>query len=146
MSDPAQIFDAEVGTWDGEITVRAHPDAEPQQSKGVMVMRRVGPWLVSDFKNETGFEGHGIYGWDRAKEMYVATWVDEARGSLVIGAGTREGSTMTYRYSITLSDGTRRWHDVQETVDANTRRFRSFYELTAGESHEVVTALYRRRQ
>lgn len=146
MSDHLDLYRADVGTWDGDITVRAAPGAEPQLSKGVMTMRMVGTWLVTDFKNETGFEGRGIYGWDKAKQAYVATWIDEARGSLVIGAGTRDGTTMTYRYQLTLPDRTMCWHDVHETVDANTRRFHSFYELPSGESHEVATALYRRRQ
>jgi hypothetical protein len=145
MSEHSELFTADVGTWDGEITVRAHPGAEPQLSKGVMTFRLIGGWLVSDFKNETGFEGRGIYGWDRAKQVYVATWIDDARGSLVVGTGTRDGTTMTYRYELALPDRTMRWHDVQEVVDANTRRFRSFYELPSGEAHEVVTALYRRR-
>ena len=145
MSEPAQRYEADVGTWDGEVEVRPYPGADVQRSKGVMVNRRVGTWLVSDFKNETGFEGHGIYGWDAAKQAYVGTWIDEARGSLVIGGGTLDGATMTYRFELATPDRTMRWHDVHEIVDADARLFRSFYELPSGESHEVVTARYRRR-
>lgn len=141
----ATSYEADVGTWDGDVEVCPYPGAEVQRSTGVMTNRLVGKWLVSDFKNATGFEGHGIYGWDAAKQAFVGTWVDEARGSLVIGAGTLDGNTMTYRYELVTAERTMRWHDVHERIDDNTRLFRSFYELPSGESHEVVTARYRRR-
>lgn len=146
MSEHAQWFEADVGTWDGEMTVYAQPGAAPQASKGVMTQRMIGSWLVTDFTNETGFEGRGIYGWDTAKQAYVGTWIDSMRGWLVIGTGTRAADTMTYRFEMTTDARTMRWIDETVRVDASTRRFRTSIELPSGEMHTVVTATYRRRQ
>ena len=145
MDEHVEWFTADVGTWDGDMEVRAQPGAEPQRSRGVMTQRMVGTWLVSDFKNETGFEGRGIYGWDTAKQAYVGTWIDSMRGALVVGTGTREGQTMTYRFELAAGERPMRWTDVTERLDANTRRFRTVIELASGELHDVVTATYRRR-
>jgi hypothetical protein len=143
MTDPSQLFASDVGTWDGEIDVRPQPGAPLQHSRGVMTNRMVGPWLVCDFKNETGFEGHGIYGWDAAKQSYVATWIDSTRSSLVIGIGTFDAAarTMTYRYE----QGPMKWRDVVTFPDEDTQLFRSILALPSGE-HEVVTGTYRRRR
>jgi hypothetical protein len=140
-----QWFEADVGTWDGEIAVQQQPGAPTQHSKGVMTHRLVGSWLVADFKNETGFEGHGIYGWDTAKQAYVGTWIDGLRRWLVVGTGTRKGQTITYRFELATGDRTMRWMDETERVDKNTRRFRALIELPTGELHAVVTGMYRRR-
>ncbi len=150
MSDQAKTFELDVGTWDGEIDVRPHPGAEPLRSKGVMVSRMVGGrWIVSDFRNETtGFEGHGIFGWDDGKQAYVATWVDATRGSLVIGMGSMDPSarTMTFRYELARGGNILRWRDVNRFIDDDTQEFRSFIEIAPGTEHEVVSARYRRRQ
>src|SRR5687768_4656830 len=110
MSDEIKLFEKDIGTWDGELEVTPQPGAEPQRSTGVMVNRVVGGrWLVADFKNATtGFEGHGIYGWDAAKRCYVGTWVDPMRSSLVIATGTfePEARRMTYRYELAHGERT----------------------------------------
>ena len=142
MSEHVTWLEADVGTWDGEMEVRPGPGAAPQHSRGVMTQRMIGGWLVSDFVNETGFEGRGIYGWDSARGTYVGTWIDSMRGSLVVGTGTREGETLTYRFEM----GTMRWADVTTRIDANTRRFESLIEAPNGEMFAVVVATYRRRQ
>ncbi len=145
MSEHIQWFEADAGVWDGEMSVQPQPGAAAQTSRGVMTSRMVGSWLVTDFKNETGFEGRGIYGWDTAKQAYVGTWIDSMRGSLVVGTGTRNNDTMTYRFELAQGDRPMRWIDETERVDANTRRFRTLVELPTGEMHPVVTATYRRR-
>ena len=142
MKNPTELFAHDIGTWDGEIEVRPQPGAAPQHSRGVMTNRMVGAWMVSDFKNDTGFEGHGIYGWDAAKQCFVATWVDAMRTSLVIGHGTLDEATrtMTYRYE----QGPMKWRDIVTFPEDGTQRFRSVLSLPSGD-HEVVTAIYRRR-
>ena len=148
MSEPSKLFDKDIGTWDGEIEVRPYPGAEPQRSKGVMVNRLLGGrWLISEFKNETGFEGHGIYGWDDAKQSYVGTWVDAMRGTLVIADGTWDAPAQTMTYRSELSHGGKTFiaRDVTQNVEPGTQIFRSFIEVGDAPPHEVVTATYRRR-
>src|SRR5580692_10622765 len=71
-----RVFEKDVGTWDADVEVRM-PGAPLQTSRGVAVNRLVcgGLWLVGDFRNETsGFEGHGVYGYDPQTKKYVGTW------------------------------------------------------------------------
>jgi len=147
--DELKLFDKDIGTWDGEIEVRPQPGAEVQRSTGVMVNRLVaGRWLVCDFKNATtGFEGHGVYGWDAAKQRYVGTWVDPMRTSLVIAEGTLDAParTMTYHYELAFGGKSFRLRDVTTFVDDDRQVFRSIIELAPGQDHEVMTATYRRR-
>jgi hypothetical protein len=68
------------------------PGAPPQSSRGVIVNRLVcgGLWLVSEFHNETtGFDGHGIFGYDVQKKKYVGTWIDPCLHGAAGRAGER---------------------------------------------------------
>src|SRR5207244_2701258 len=136
--------------WDAEIEVRPQPGAEAQRSAGVSLNRLVGGrWLVSDFKNETtGFEGHGVYGWDSVKGKYVGTWVDPMRSTMVLAEGTwdAETRTMTYWGEMVMNGAPIRWREVTHTVDENTQTFRSFMPLPKGEEFEMMTVTYKRRR
>jgi Protein of unknown function (DUF1579) len=142
-----EILQEDVGVWRAEVEVRPGPDAPVQRSEGAMSCRMCGRWLVTDFKNETsGFEGHGITGWDSILRRYVATWVDPMRKGLVVmqGAWDAEGRTMTFVGEMSRPDGSRlRWREVTEKPDANTRIFRSFVPAPSGEL-EVMTVRYER--
>jgi hypothetical protein len=143
MSEAA-VFADDVGTWDAEVVIRLAPGAPEQRSTGVATQRLVGTWLVMDFKNETGFEGHGIYGWDVMRKAYVGTWVDELRQFLPLmeGAWDAAARTMTFHASATMPDGrVLAWREVTERLDADTRLFRQHFG-----DHESMTVTYRRRK
>lgn len=143
------VFEADVGTWDAEVIVRPVPGAPEQRSHGLAVQKLVGgKWLVTDFKNETsGFEGHGIYGWDATRKRYVGTWVDPMRSFLSVMEGDwDEGArTMTFHAEAQTPDGKKlSWREVTERVDDKTRLYRQFWAFPGGE-HEMMTVTYRRR-
>jgi hypothetical protein len=143
------VFAADVGIWDADVIVRPGPGAPEQRSQGLAVQKLVGGrWLVTDFKNETsGFEGHGIFGWDATRKRYVGTWVDPMRTFLSVMEGDYdEGArTMTFYAEATTPDGTAlRWREVTERVDDRTRLYRQLWSLPGGE-HEMMTVTYRRR-
>jgi hypothetical protein len=143
----ADIFAGDVGTWDAEVTIRLGPDQPEQRSKGVATNRLVGKWLVMDFKNETGFEGHGVFGWDETRKTYAGTWIDSARTTLSIMTGRwdAEQRAMTYDGEMRLPDGRElRWREVTERPDDDTRRYRQIWPLPGGD-HEMMTVVYRRR-
>lgn len=146
------VFQKDVGTWDAQVEVRMAPGAPPQSSKGVMVGRLIcgGQWLVMEFKNEaSGFEGHGLVGWDPAKKKYVSTWVDNMRTSLSQGEGTWDAATktMTFWHELKLQNGNvMRWREVTETRDADTQLFRSFMPTSDGKEFEMMTTTYTRRR
>jgi len=144
-----EVLAMDVGVWLAAVEVRPFPGAEPQTSEGAMTCRMCGPWLVTDFKNESsGFEGHGIYGWDPAKKTYVGTWVDSMRRSLVLmtGAWDSKARAMTFAGEMNKPDGTpMKWREITEKPDDTSRVFRTLVRLPDGSEHTMMTARYRRR-
>jgi hypothetical protein len=147
LSPEVDILAEDVGLWKASVEVRPAPGVPVQASEGTMRSRMCGPWLVTDFKNETsGFEGHGIYGWDSVEGRYVATWVDPMRRSLVIMLGKWDppSHTMTFVGEMTRPDGSSmRWREVTERPDNDVRIFRSFVPSSGGE-FEVMTVHYQK--
>jgi hypothetical protein len=144
------VFEKDVGTWDAEVEVRPGPGAEPQRSRGITTNKLVaGAWLVSDYQAESGFAGHGIYGFDQTKNKYVGTWVDSMRRFLVIAEGEWNESEkkMTYRGEAQMPDGRKlKWREETTTIDPDTQIFRSFMPLLDGSDFEMMTVKYRRRR
>lgn len=149
QAPPAEVkvLEEDVGVWRAHVEVRPSPDAPVQKSEGALVCRMCGTWLVSDFKNETsGFEGHGIAGWDSIAKRYVATWVDPMRRGLVVMRGEWDphARTLTFVGEMSRPDGSHlRWREVTEKPEANVRIFRSFVPAPPGEI-EVMTVRYDR--
>lgn len=146
-----RVFEKDVGTWDSEVEVRPGPGAEPQRSRGVTENKLTGggAWLISDYQAESGFAGHGIYGFDQTKKQYVGTWVDSMRRFLVIAEGEWNESErkMTYRGEAKMPDGrVVKWREETTTVDPDTQIFRSFMPLPDGTEFEMMTVKYRRRR
>jgi hypothetical protein len=143
------VLASDAGRWHGVVEIHPAPDAPVQRSEGTMQSRMCGPWLVSDFKNETsGFEGHGIYGWDAVSRKYVGTWVDPMRRSLVVMEGTwdPDSRALTYVGEMKRGDGTRlRWREVTERPSDDVRVFRSFVPMPDGGEYEVMTVRYERQ-
>lgn len=143
-----KVLEQDVGTWEASVVVRPMPDAPPIPSHGAMRSRLAcgGMWLISDFQNETtGFEGHGVYGFDPHKQRYVSTWIDNARTFLAMGEGVHDATarTMTYTYEVALPGRTVRWREITEAPDADTRVFRTMMPGPQGE-FEMMTVTYRR--
>jgi hypothetical protein len=139
-----------VGEWDAAITVTPGPGAQPQVSAGRRVGRLIsgGRWLVTDLKNHTtGFEGHGVYGYNPAIQRYVATWVDDARASIHIGEGTWDPTsrTMTFLWNATRPNGEAvSWRETTQMTSDTEQLFRSLFPLPDGGEFEMIRATYRK--
>jgi hypothetical protein len=148
-TDALARLTTEVGTWDTELTITPAPGAEGNRTTGTAVNRFVGGhWLVSDQVTESGFEGHGVYGWDEAGGAYVATWVDSGGGGMTRGTGHWDETdrTMTYDMEVTLATGrTVRYREVSTRVDADTRTYENLVAAPDGGEHAVIRGTYRRR-
>ena len=140
----------DVGEWNATITVTPGPGAVPQPSTGRLVGRLIsgGRWLITDFKNHTtGFEGHGIYGYNVASQRYVATWVDDMRTNIYVGEGHWDPDlkTMTYVWQATMPGGqSMKWREVAEVVSDVEQVFRVLFPLPDGGEFEMMHAVYRR--
>jgi hypothetical protein len=145
-----ELLKKDVGTWEAAITVTPQPGAAPQESTGRMVGRLIsgGRWLVTEFKNQTtGFEGHGIYGYNAAKRSYVGAWVDDMRSDIYVGDGQWDeaSQTMTYSWSTTLPNGqAMKWKETTARLSENERIFRVVFPTPDGGEFEMMRALYRR--
>lgn len=148
-----ELLRKDVGEWDASITVTPAPGAPPQASTGRLVSRLIcgGRWLVTDFKNHTtGFEGHGIYGYNVASKRYVGTWVDDMRSNLYLGEGLWDAATktMTYLWSATLPNGAAmKWRETTQTLSETEQLFRVLFPSPSGaeaDEFEMMRALYRR--
>jgi hypothetical protein len=144
-----RVFEKDVGDWQASVEVRP-PGAAAQVSTGISRNRLIcgGLWLVVDFRNEaSGFEGHGLYGWDPRRRAYVGTWVDPTRTFLTVGEGAWDEArrTMTFRYTAPRPDGgTLAWREVTETRDDGSQVMRSLMPAPDGGEHEMMTITYRR--
>ena len=151
LAPELKVFEKDVGTWDADVEVRPMPGAPLIPSRGLMVNRLIGGgrWLVSDFTNETsGFQGHGVYGYDPAKKKYTGVWVDNARTFLAVAEGTWDAAThtMTFDTEIALPDRRMRWRETTQSKDADTQVFRSLMPTPEGGEFEMMTVTYRRRR
>ncbi len=155
MADPTlgpelALLEKDVGEWDAAITVTSVPGAPPQASTGRLVGRLIsgGRWLLTDFKNHTtGFEGHGIYGYNAASKRYVGTWVDDMRTNLYLGEGDWDEATktMTYRWTASMPDGkVMQWRETTEVVSEAEQIFRVLFPSPEGAEFEMMRVIYRR--
>jgi hypothetical protein len=147
-----QVYQKDVGVWDADVVINPGPGAPPIPSKGVATNRMGcgGRWLICEFKNETtGFEGHGIFGYDPAKGKYVGTWIDPMRTFLTIYEGTYDSATktMTMWVETEITQGKRiRWRETTETKDRDTQIWRQLMTLPGGNEFEAMTVTYSRRK
>jgi hypothetical protein len=151
MANEHEVFKKDVGTWSSEVIVTPAPGMPPQPSRGEAVGKLIagGKWLVVEYRNDSGFEGHGIYGWDAGAGRYVATWVDEMRPSIWVMHGDWDAKkrTMTFHGEATKPDGsTLRWREITESIDDDTRVMRSIFPGPDGTDFEMITVTYRRKR
>jgi hypothetical protein len=144
-----EILARDAGTWDAEVSINPGGGAPPIASRGVSTSRMTcgGRWLVTDFQNETGFEGHGVVGYDPARGRYVSTWVDNMRSFLVITTGTWDAArrVMTFHSEATIGGKQVRWREETETVGDDRRVFRQYFPGPDGELETMSVTYVRRR-
>ncbi len=144
----AAVLEADVGTWDGEQEITPRPGAEVQRQKSVSTRALFADrWLIVDNRVDSGFVGHGVYGWDAAAQCYTGIWVDSQMTSIARAIGHHDVATGTMTYAIEVAHGGRtlRYREVVERVDDNTRRYTQYVPLPAGGEHEMIRITYRRR-
>jgi hypothetical protein len=143
------VLAGDVGTFDSLLEITPYPGADPVRTAGVATNRLVGGrWLVSDQSTDSGFEGHGVYGWDPAAGSYVSAWVDAMGGGIARGTGTwdAEAATMTYEVTVEFGGRTVTYQEITERHPDGSRTYRNVTALPDGGTHATIVATYRPRQ
>jgi hypothetical protein len=143
------VLEADVGVWDGDLVVRM--GGVESRNHGTMRTHLLGgKWLIADWSTDSGdFVGHGVYGWDPAKQKYVGTWVDSMRTFLVTGEGTwdADARTMTFIYTFELPGrGPITQREVTEKPSPDHHIFHSFISMNGAPETEFMTVHYTRRR
>jgi hypothetical protein len=142
------VLAEDVGAWTTELTITPYPGAEPVRTTGVADGRLVaGRWLVTDQATESGFAGHGVYGWDPTAGTYVCAWVDAVGGGIARGTGTWDPGARTMTYDITVDHEGRTLHyrEVTERHPDGTRTYHNLQQTADGTDHETIRATFRPR-
>jgi hypothetical protein len=141
------VLHKDLGTWDTELTITPYPGATPTVTRGVTTNRLVGGrWMVTDHETESGFAGHGIFGWDPTAGHYVGTWVDSMGPGIARGVGTWDpgAAVMTYAMQVEVAGKEYRYTERMRTVEDGLHEYSNVVPVPDGE-HEVIHATYRRR-
>jgi Protein of unknown function (DUF1579) len=142
------VLAGDVGIWDTELVITPYPGADPVRTRGTAVNRLVGGrWLVSDQATDSGFEGHGVYGWDPAAGTFVSVWVDAMGGGIAQGTGSWDAgaATMTYEVAVDFGGRTVRYRETTERHRDGTRTYRNVAPTPGGDTQETIRATYRPR-
>jgi hypothetical protein len=142
------VFDKDIGEWDVDIAVTPPGAPGPNRSKGRASNRLVGGrWLVCDYRSDSGFEGHGVYGFDPSLGRYVGTWVDGMQSAFARSVGTwdAESRTMTYETETTHQGRPFRYRETTTTLPDGSLEYRNLVPMPDGSEHVLIHSIYRRR-
>lgn len=148
IAEAVAVFAKDIGTWDIELTVTPAPGAPSVIQRATSENRMLGGrWLIVDYRAESGFEGHGVYGWDDAKRSYVGTWVDSMQSSAARATGTWDPKTRTMTF---LMHGTHqgrnfRYREVTQLLEDGVQLHTNLVPTPDGGEFEMIRATYRRR-
>jgi len=149
ISEATAVFEKDAGDWDVAMEICPAPGAPPIQLKGTSVNRLIGGgrWLVIDHKAESGFEGHGIYGWDASTGKYTGVWVDSMQTCITRAEGTWDPATRTMTFVTTGTHGDKpiRYREVTESREDGTRLYRNLIPMPNGDEFEMIRAVHTRK-
>lgn len=158
MSDPkleekiaamTAVFAKDEGVWDAETEIRPGPGATPLRTKGVSANKRIGGgrWLVVDYRTDSGFEGHGIYGWDARAEKYAGVWVDSMQTAISRAEGSWDPATKTMTYHVEATHGGQkvRYREETRTQPDGSLLYRHLVPTPDGGEFEMIRTIYRKR-
>lgn len=149
-----EMLKANEGVWDAKVSFFMAPGMPPAVSKGVETDKLAcnGMWLLSDFDGEAmgmPFQGHGVLGYDPAKQKYVSVWVDSMTTSVQIGEGTAsaDGKTRTIeRDGPDMMGKMTHFKEVEELKGSDARMFTITQKGPDGKEATMMTIEYTRRK
>lgn len=147
LKEATAVFQKDLGVWEAEIEIRPTPGAEPFRQKGSTTNRIIGGrWLIVDHRAETGYEGHGVYGWDPATGKYTGVWVDSMQSAIARSEGTWDAATrtMTFITETTHQGRPVRYREVIRTLEDGTQVYSNLVPAPDGSEFEMIRSTYRK--
>ncbi|MBL8766204.1 MAG: DUF1579 domain-containing protein [Planctomycetes bacterium] len=123
---------AALARFEGDWTVKAklflEPGAPPQETKGKSEFKMLfgGRYLREKYESTfqgVEFEGLGLVGFDKARQTYVANWVDSMSTGFALSDGTLSADGNTFEFKGTSTDAATgakvafRWTKVWKDAD-----------------------------
>jgi hypothetical protein len=109
-------------------------------------MQAGGRWQLIEFKDDQGFVGNGISGFDTGKKKFVSVWVDSMSSDFAPAEGTLSADKKTLTMNFTITREGKRIA-VTETVtrkDKDTTVFEMMHAGPDGKSEKVLEITYTR--
>jgi Protein of unknown function (DUF1579) len=108
-SENHKMLAKEVGTWEGEVSQWMDPNAPPTKAKAtnVVTMAMNGLYQMGNFTTTMmgmPMMGQSTVGYDNAKKMYVASWIDNLGSGIVRMSGAFDIATKTLTLKGTQTD------------------------------------------
>lgn len=161
-----KMMESSIGTWDTTTKMwMAGPGGDPTETKGVAERKWVldGRFIMEELKSEFPMEamsggqaknipwnGMGLFGYDRFRNMYVGCWADTMGTQLLTMKGTAspDGTVFTYYGEMDepMMGVIGRTVKFQTKVVDNDTHVFSIYDLHAGDDYKVVEVTYKRRK
>jgi hypothetical protein len=88
------------GKWKAEVTMWEKPDAAPMKSTGILTNKMIlgGRYQETTFKGDMmgmPFEGVSTTGYDNARKVWIASWVDNMSTGIITMEGTMDEPSQT---------------------------------------------------
>ncbi len=108
-SENHKMLAKEVGTWEAEVSQWMDPSAPPTKAKAtnVVTMAMNGLYQMGNFTSTMmgmPMMGQSTVGYDNAKKMYVASWIDNLGSGIVRMNGDYDIATKTLTLKGTQTD------------------------------------------
>ena len=141
------------GTWNVETSMYMAPGAPPETSKGKAVNKMIlgGRYQVSEFKGTMmgqPFEGVSTLGYDKHKNIFENTWVDNMGTGITKMTGTWDEAAKSINFSGKMMDPmTKHEVDVKQVfkiVDDNTQQMEMFMVGADGSQTKMMEIKYTR--
>ena len=153
LSEPSKehaFLESLVGTWNAKSRFWMIPNAPPIESAGVSTNEMIlgGRFLLSKFVGEMfgPFEGVGIDGFDRLKQKYVSTWMDNKGTTIMSFQGEVQDNVRTLMMELLRPDGgksTMKW--VTTIVGQNEHKAEGYEAVAGGDFRKTMEIVYTRQ-
>lgn len=152
--DMQKMLASYCGTWSGEITMWMDPSKPPAKYTGVREIKMIlgGRYQLSTIKSTMDgmpVEASSTTGYDNAKKVFFATWIDNMGTGILLLEGPWDAATKTIILKGKMADPTSgKDMDVKETVKMidDKHQLMEFYSISPdGKENKIEEVKYTKK-